>query len=359
MTHPSLLGIIILPLFFFLTAPTFTWANTEKAIFTVNHSAHIPSENIKTDTSRQYHGIIDPPSCQLISEQAYGVDLKNRQFLWYVLKDLDNKASFELRISYPATSPADFDLSVWTLTEAQEQLPTSVDLLDHFSENTMFARIKATYTGVSYVSDGNAPSPETLPVPFNLVLERLYLLIPYQALKLAAVIAVVAVIGLGSYKKFAMTDINTVRTEHFFDIVEILHLLGQFLSPPDLFACCQQGKALGQDEVWAKTIFAKYGEHIRNLTLGWRILIDSANQAPCSNLRSLHITNISSKLTLREKVFQNHIIRRTQTSRDQTYDQWGPADTGPFLSPEFEGVLQPSDKTYRPQDLQERDWIMM
>ncbi|KAK3841599.1 MAG: hypothetical protein J3R72DRAFT_153703 [Linnemannia gamsii] len=244
MTHPSLLGIIILPLLFFLTAPTFTWANTEKAIFTVNHSAHIPSENIKTDTSRQYHGIIDPPSwktltspytiiraekvlpsfyendvtiasqrtrrssglstninnnnSQLISEQAYGVDLQNRQFLWYVLKDLDNKASFELRISYPATSPADFDLSVWTLTEAQEQLPTSVDLLDHFSENTMFARIKATYTGVSYVSDGNAPSPETLPVPFNLVLERLYLLIPYQALKLAAVIAVVAVIGLGN-----------------------------------------------------------------------------------------------------------------------------------------------------------------
>jgi hypothetical protein len=61
----------------------------------------------------------------------------------------------------------------------------------------MFARIKATYTGVSYLSDGNTPSPETLPVHFNLVLERLFLLIPYQALKLAAVIAAVAVCGLG------------------------------------------------------------------------------------------------------------------------------------------------------------------
>ncbi|KAF8928639.1 hypothetical protein BGZ47_001495, partial [Haplosporangium gracile] len=134
---------------------------------------------------------------RLISEETYGVDLQNRQFIWYVLKDLDNKASFELRISYPATSPADFDMSVWTLGEAQERLPTSIDLLSHFPENTMFARIKATYTGVSYLSDGKAPSPETLLVPFNLVLERLYFMIPYQALKLAAVIAVVAVSGLG------------------------------------------------------------------------------------------------------------------------------------------------------------------
>ncbi|KAG0281250.1 hypothetical protein BGZ95_005620 [Linnemannia exigua] len=210
MKHPSLLGIIIPLLLFFLTAPTFTWANTEKAIFTVNHSAQKPSDNTQTHASRQYHGIIDPSSWygrtkpaflsavgQLINEQAYGVDLQNRQFLWYVLKDLDHKTSFELRISYPATSPADFDISVWTLTEAQERLPISVNLLDHFPENTMFARIKATYTGVSYVSSGNTPSPETLPVPFNLVLERLYLLVPYQALKLAAVIVVVAVSGLG------------------------------------------------------------------------------------------------------------------------------------------------------------------
>ncbi|KAG0281251.1 hypothetical protein BGZ95_005621 [Linnemannia exigua] len=200
-----------------------------------------------------------------------------------------------------------------------------------------------------------------------------------------------------------MTHINTVRTEHIFDIVEILHVLGQLLSPPDLLACCQvsrhwnnvlipclwetiddsqhswsrilahydseQGKALGQDEVWVKTIFAKYGEHIKNLTLSWRILIDSANEAPCSNLRSLHITNVSSKLTLREKVLQDRIIReivlqdqnvrQIRTSNDPSTDQWSPAATGPYLSPEFEGVLQPSDTTYRPQDLQGRDWITM
>ncbi|KAG0318407.1 hypothetical protein BGZ97_003851, partial [Linnemannia gamsii] len=134
---------------------------------------------------------------QLIKDNNNGVDLQNRQFIWYALKDLDDKASFELRISYPATSPADFDMSIWTLEEAQERLPRNIHLLDHFPKTTMFARIKATYTGVSYLSNGKAPSPEALPVPFNLVLERLYFMIPYQALKLAAVIAVVAVSGLG------------------------------------------------------------------------------------------------------------------------------------------------------------------
>lgn len=63
----------------------------------------------------------------------------------------------------------------------------------------MFARVKATYTGISYLSTGNSAtrSPETLPVPYNLVLERLYFMIPYQALKLGAVIVVVVIAGLG------------------------------------------------------------------------------------------------------------------------------------------------------------------
>ncbi|KAG0347075.1 hypothetical protein BG004_000135, partial [Podila humilis] len=58
--------------------------------------------------------------------------------------------------------------------------------------DTMFARIKATYTGVSYRA-----GLESKPVPYNLVLEQLYMLIPYQALKLAFAIAVAVVIGFG------------------------------------------------------------------------------------------------------------------------------------------------------------------
>ncbi|KAF9432434.1 hypothetical protein BGZ76_010823 [Entomortierella beljakovae] len=60
----------------------------------------------------------------------------------------------------------------------------------------MFARIKATYTGVSYQSDG-ITGPETLYVPYNIVLERLYLMIPYQALKLAVAIAAAVIGGFG------------------------------------------------------------------------------------------------------------------------------------------------------------------
>ncbi|KAG9321648.1 hypothetical protein KVV02_005446 [Mortierella alpina] len=220
-------------------------ANTEKVIFTARHAAEShssPTGGSVTDAVG-YHGILDltlwktltsphtiiqaemvRPSfyensetiaalkkraasskgagqtSDLIREATEGgIDLQNREFKWYVLPDLDDGASFELRISYPATSPADFEIMVWTLSEAQEHLPKHIRLLDHFSKNTMFARIKAVYTGISYLSTGDSAthSPETLPVPYNLVLERLYFMIPYQALKLAAVIIIVVIVGLG------------------------------------------------------------------------------------------------------------------------------------------------------------------
>jgi len=83
----------------------------------------------------------------------------------------------------------------------------------------MLARIKATYTGVSYRSDGIS-GPETYPVPYNIVLERLYFMIPYQALKLAAVLAVVVVIGFGfltpSVHRF-LVDIASGGSSHIKD----------------------------------------------------------------------------------------------------------------------------------------------
>ncbi|KAG0000717.1 hypothetical protein BGZ80_008238 [Entomortierella chlamydospora] len=222
--------------------PQAVQANTEKVIFTAKHisapSADSRIDNLAKD-SKKTHSVLDPAQWKRLSsphtiiraetllpsfhendlihvllEQAAtqqslpgsqkgtlvkdvedGIDLQNREFKWYILEDLENGASFELRISYPSTSPADFDMKVWTLGEAQEQLPSEVRLADHFPQTAMFARVKATYTGISYQSNGTS-SPETFPIPYNLVLERLYFMIPYQALKLAAVIAVVAVVGL-------------------------------------------------------------------------------------------------------------------------------------------------------------------
>ncbi|KAF9976472.1 hypothetical protein BGZ73_008540 [Actinomortierella ambigua] len=121
---------------------------------------------------------------------------KNREIKWYVLGELDQGAGYELRVSYPSTSPADFIMKVWTLAEAQEYWQGSgnnaIDLAAHFpSDTTMLASIKAIYTGVSYQH-----GPESLPIPYNLVLERLYFaVVPFQALKLALAIAVVVVVG--------------------------------------------------------------------------------------------------------------------------------------------------------------------
>ncbi|KAF9577113.1 hypothetical protein BGW38_007884 [Lunasporangiospora selenospora] len=214
---------------------------------------------------------------QLDAEDGTGVDLETREFKWYALEDLEEATSFELRISYPSTSPADFDILVWTMHEAQKQLGAErIVLSEHFPKNrfhttiegtshqplvrtssietplysakvlpialafgvgvpvgismndvisrikalmvvgrvgyvrslvdlmsgmkTMFARIKATYTGVSHHSlDGSSVhAPESKLVPYNLVLEQLYFqVIPYQALKLTGVIIAIVVVGLG------------------------------------------------------------------------------------------------------------------------------------------------------------------
>ncbi|KAG0043562.1 hypothetical protein BGZ83_011264 [Gryganskiella cystojenkinii] len=160
----------------------------------------------KDETGKGKKSIISGELSAILQEE----DLENREFQWYVLQDLDEGASFELRISYPATSPADFEMKVWTMVEAQEHVPKSIQLSEHFSKNTMFARIKATYTGVSYQSSppaqqsdqegsgsNSSGGPESRPVPYNLVLERLYFHIPYQALKLAVAIALAVVLGLG------------------------------------------------------------------------------------------------------------------------------------------------------------------
>lgn len=233
MRHLTLLGAFLLVLVFASSAQ----ANTEKVIFTVSHAteevASPGPSNPGTDDqdSERYHGVVDPtqwkhlssphtiirqetilpsfavddvtiahrmaspPSEEedpLLQEAIGGGDLQNREYKWYALDALSQGASFELRISYPATSPADFEMCVWTMNEAQKHVPRSIQLIDHFPKDTMFARIKATYTGVSYRA-----GPESRPVPYNLVLERLYLHIPYQALKLALVIVVAVVGGLG------------------------------------------------------------------------------------------------------------------------------------------------------------------
>ncbi|KAF9158136.1 hypothetical protein DFQ26_007955 [Actinomortierella ambigua] len=122
---------------------------------------------------------------------------KSREVKWYVLSELSQGAAYELRVSYPST--------VWTLEEAQEYWQGNNDLATTLTAQlsaetatsttttTMLASIKAAYTGISYQQ-----SPESLPISYNLVLERLYFaVVPFQALKLALAIAIAVVVGFG------------------------------------------------------------------------------------------------------------------------------------------------------------------
>ncbi|KAG0357807.1 hypothetical protein BC939DRAFT_459541 [Gamsiella multidivaricata] len=228
-----------------IVAPQATHANTEKVVF-VFALKQVPAVATEYETSglnitaQEYPGIDDPfqwkklssphsvirtetilssfhkqnATISLLSKGATGLELptplartfvkdaivgtdpQSRELRWYVLEHLEDGASYELRVSYPATYPTDFEIAVWTLEQAQEQLPKDIHLVHRLPQNTMIASIRAAYAGVSYMTDG-VSGPETFPIPYNLVLERLYFMIPYQALKLAAAIVVAAVFGLG------------------------------------------------------------------------------------------------------------------------------------------------------------------
>lgn len=90
---------------------------------------------------------------------------------WYKLTGLKNDASYELRVSYAATTPADFHIAIYRLG----QLSNSIDLAAH---------ITADYEGVSVY-----PEMQNRPIPFVLTLEERVLgLVPLQAIKLATVL---------------------------------------------------------------------------------------------------------------------------------------------------------------------------
>lgn len=97
---------------------------------------------------------------------------------WYKLTGLKNDASYELRVSYAATTPADFHITIYRLG----QLSNSIDLVAH---------ITADYEGVSIY-----PEMQNRPIPFVLTLEeRILGLVPLQAIKLATVLIPVLLFG--------------------------------------------------------------------------------------------------------------------------------------------------------------------
>ncbi|KAJ2656612.1 hypothetical protein IWW48_004922 [Coemansia sp. RSA 1200] len=125
---------------------------------------------------------------------------------WYCLSNLVHDKSYELRVSYAATTPSDFELTLFSFSELMAHFGKPLDLdMDsaaqkrlegskprHHAETThstttvMYARIRAMYTGFSAV-----PGMENQAVPYMLTLEKHVLGLPAQALWLVAVLLVV------------------------------------------------------------------------------------------------------------------------------------------------------------------------
>ncbi|KAJ1979869.1 hypothetical protein H4R35_001350 [Dimargaris xerosporica] len=124
---------------------------------------------------------------------------------WYVLAKLDPARLYEVRVSYPASQPFDFELELFSPHLVLEQLNVTLPLPPEDSTQasitaTQFLRVRALYAGVSHL-----PNREKQPVAFNIVLEQLYFYIPFQAYKL--VLVILLVVG------FAVFVANPIATQ--------------------------------------------------------------------------------------------------------------------------------------------------
>ncbi|KXS16121.1 hypothetical protein M427DRAFT_43935 [Gonapodya prolifera JEL478] len=77
-----------------------------------------------------------------------------RAFRWYLLSGLDPDAQFELRVSYPATSPSVFEACFFLVERAEFERACSEGswkgaALPAHAESVVVAALNATYTGVS------------------------------------------------------------------------------------------------------------------------------------------------------------------------------------------------------------------
>ncbi|KAI7884730.1 uncharacterized protein EV154DRAFT_470822 [Mucor mucedo] len=97
----------------------------------------------------------------------------------FQLDDLKDGSNYEIRISYPAITPADFKLDIIKACKTKDN--TLSYILD----------VSAVYTGVSHIK-----GRESSPVIYDLVLENLYAgFLFYQVYKI--VIAILSVLVLG------------------------------------------------------------------------------------------------------------------------------------------------------------------
>ncbi|KAI8319360.1 hypothetical protein GQ54DRAFT_299390 [Martensiomyces pterosporus] len=133
------------------------------------------------------------------------------QVNWYCLKDIDPRSSYEIRISYAATEPANYSISLFYAQDvlamhnitAQEEGGSSGQM-----QRIMYAKVNVSYAGVS-----NRRSVQNMRVLYNIVLEKHVAGLPIQALKLIVVIVTVAVSSVLVVAPRVMAIIDEVLEE--------------------------------------------------------------------------------------------------------------------------------------------------
>ncbi|XP_031556496.1 uncharacterized protein LOC116293231 [Actinia tenebrosa] len=102
----------------------------------------------------------------------------------YLLQNLEKQCSYELRISYPATVPTEFLIKLMNSTEysrnnnGRKLLNTEKIVFENDQHNEQYAKVTAIRTGVPLHS-----SRLQDPVIYNIVLEKLYLGLPWEVWK--------------------------------------------------------------------------------------------------------------------------------------------------------------------------------
>ncbi|KAJ1663773.1 hypothetical protein IW140_004525 [Coemansia sp. RSA 1813] len=119
---------------------------------------------------------------------------------WYSLRDLAYGKTYELRVSYAATTPSDFEITLFSFDELLAHYgkpPSEINRITMSGSATnseemqstytvMYSRVTALYSGVSTV-----PGLENQQVSYMLTLEKHVLGLPVQALWLILVLVVV------------------------------------------------------------------------------------------------------------------------------------------------------------------------
>ncbi|KAF9910538.1 hypothetical protein EC991_006356 [Linnemannia zychae] len=197
------------------------------------------------------------------------------------------------------------------------------------------------------------------------------------------------------------------RPEDVVRLPEIVALLGPYLNPPDIFSCIQvchlwnhlltpwlwhtiddslyswptilakhrDPESQGDKDVeWIRGIFAKYGHHIREFTSQWGVIMEVANTSgTCNQLESLRTGDFSTTKT-RDDLYNNNDSdsganpafgggsgggsgEMTVYRYEGRTEPHSEAETGPILSPIFEGgVLAPNRSGFRSVARQRQDW---